>query len=310
MILQVLADARQLVLHSDALGLELGFRANAREHQQLRAAEGASAEQHLLARLERQRPALDPHLHAAGLLALQQNALGQRAGEHAEVVARPHLFEEGGGGAPAAAVADGHVVLADTLLLGAVEVRIEAVPGFAPGFDKGLGGPMGRRAADIQLAAVTMKIAGAAMVHLALAKIRQHLVERPAIVAQSRPVVVVAAMTADIDHAVDRTAAAKHLAARLITATPAQACLRLGGESPVDVAGRQDRGDAGRHMDQWRAVFRPGFEQTHGHRRIGAQAVGQQATGRASTDDDVIEFHGNSETEEARELFVEAANKD
>ena len=36
-------------------------------------------------------------------------------------------------------------------------------------------------------------------------------------------------------------------------------------------------------------VFAPGFDQQHPLGRIGAQAVGQQSTGRARADDDVVE---------------------
>ncbi|MOA54846.1 hypothetical protein D3C78_1785370 [compost metagenome] len=40
-ILQVLANARELMAQGDALGLEFGCRTNAGEHQQVRAAKGA-----------------------------------------------------------------------------------------------------------------------------------------------------------------------------------------------------------------------------------------------------------------------------
>ena len=44
-------------------------------------------------------------------------------------------------------------------------------------------------------------------------------------------------------------------------------------------------------MDQWRAIRWPRFDQADAARRIGAQAVGQYAAGRAGANDHVIEFH-------------------
>ncbi|MNO89958.1 hypothetical protein D3C76_814570 [compost metagenome] len=291
-VLQVLADAGQFVAHGDAVGADLGLRADPGQHQQLRAAEGAGAQQHLAARLQLHALALDRHLHAGGALALQDDALGAGAGHHGEVAVQlADRLEEGRGGAPAAAVADGHVIGADAFLLGAVEVGVVVVAGALRRLDEGTGGGMLLRPADVQLAIAAVEFAAAAMVLLALAEVRQHLVVGPAGIAQLRPVVVVAAVAADVDHAVDRAAAAQRLAARLVAAAPAEARLRNGVEGPVDVFGRQDGGDAERRVDQRGSVLRAGFQQADPHGRIGAQAVGEDAAGGAGANDDVVEFH-------------------
>ena len=80
-------------------------------------------------------------------------------------------------------------------------------------------------------------------------EVGQHVVEGPAGVAERGPVVVVAAVAADIDHGVDRRRAAEPLAARLIADAAVEAGLRHGVEGPVvDLAGdhqhqRERRGD-------------------------------------------------------------------
>ncbi|MNZ74630.1 hypothetical protein D3C78_930830 [compost metagenome] len=145
--------------------------------------------------------------------------------------------------------------------------------------------------ADVQLTFAAVEFAVAAMVLLALAEVRQHVGVGPALVAQRMPVVVVAVVATDVDHAVDRAAAAERLAARLVALATAQARLRHGMEGPVDVPGRQDRGDPQRGVDQRGGIFRAGFQQADADGRIGAQAVGQHAAGGTGANDDVVEFH-------------------
>jgi hypothetical protein len=69
-------------------------------------------------------------------------------------------------------------------------------------------------------------------------EIGQHVGIGPAGIAQRRPVVVVAAVAADIDHGIDRGRAAETLAAWLIADAVVEAGLRHGIEGPVvDLAG-------------------------------------------------------------------------
>ncbi len=61
----------------------------------------------------------------------------------------------------------------------------------------------------------------------------QHIVPAPALAAHLAPLVVVAGLAAHIDHAVDRGAAAKHLAARIADGATVQARLGFRLEAPV-----------------------------------------------------------------------------
>jgi hypothetical protein len=84
-VVQVAAHAGQGVTHGDAVALQLGRVAHAREHQQLRRLEGAGAQGHLLAGHQPQALTVLPQFHAAHLPALQDQSLGPGLGEDVQV---------------------------------------------------------------------------------------------------------------------------------------------------------------------------------------------------------------------------------
>ena len=102
--------------------------------------------------------------------------------------------------------------------------------------------------------------------------------------------IVVAGLPAHVDHGVDRRGAADHLAARIIQAAAVEARLGFGLEHPVGarIADREQIAD--RNVEPDPVVAAAGFQQQHAVVRIGRQAVGQHAAGRARADDDVVEF--------------------
>ncbi|MNX47650.1 hypothetical protein D3C86_782060 [compost metagenome] len=280
MVLQVLPDTGQFVLHRDALGLEFLLRANPREHQQLWAAETTGTEQDFPACFYGLAIALEAQLDTDGFFAFEHNAFGSGRRQHREVLADvSNRFEERGGRAPAPTVADRHIELADAFLVDAIKVGIVAVSGHLPRLDESLRDGMHRVPADIEFALRPVVVACAAVTHFTLAKVRQYIGERPAGIAQRLPIVEVTMVATDVHHAVDRTASAQHLAAWLVAATSVQAGLRYRVKCPVDVSARQDRRDAHRGMDQWRAVFRTGLQQTYRDLGICTQAVGQDTAG-------------------------------
>ncbi|MNH13287.1 hypothetical protein D3C79_728550 [compost metagenome] len=171
--------------------------------------------------------------------------------EHGKVAAMADRFEERRRGAPAAAVANRHIVIASAFLSGAVEVGVIAVPGTQRGLHEGFAGSVAIGRADVELAVASVILVTAAVVHFALAKVRQNIVEAPAFVAQRLPVIEVVLMAANVDHAVDRTAASEHLASGLVAYPPAQTRLWGGLECPVDVARWQDGSQAQGRMDKW-----------------------------------------------------------
>ena len=121
---------------------------------------------------------------------------------------------------------------------------------------------------------------------------RQHLVPRPAGIAQGSPAVVVGALTAHVDHAVDRGAAAQHAPARIANDPATQPGIGLGVEHPVGSGVADAVQIAHRDMDP-QVVIRPArLEQQHGYRRIGRQPVREEAPRRAGPHDHIVECFG------------------
>ena len=121
-------------------------------------------------------------------------------------------------------------------------------------------------------------------------EIRQHLVPGPRVVpAKPGPLVVITRLTAHVDHAVDAAAPTQRFATRIAQRTAIQARLRLGVVKPVRARVANAVQIAHRNMNPVVVVLASGFNQQHALARIGREPIGQQATRRAGTDDDVVE---------------------
>src|SRR5262249_50120038 len=120
-------------------------------------------------------------------------------------------------GAHAAAL--GHLVHADAVLPGAVEVIVAGESRFGPRLDEGRRDPVARAlVGDRQRPAGRVPLGSAALVVLGLEGAGEEVLPGPA---RHPPLVVVAAVAADVDHRVHRGGAAEHLAARQRDATAA-----------------------------------------------------------------------------------------
>src|SRR5262249_48122165 len=106
------------------------------------------------------------------------------------------------------------------------------------------------------------------------------------------PMIKVAGLAADLEHAVDRGRAADHLAARMVDRSAVETGLGLRLEAPVPARIADGVAIADRHMQPDRAVGAAGLEQQDFGSWIGRQTVGEQAAGRARADDDVVEAIG------------------
>ena len=122
-------------------------------------------------------------------------------------------------------------------------------------------------------------------------EVRQRLLPRPVVLAgELRPGVVVAGLAAHVDHAVDRRAAAQHLATGIAQAPPVQPRHRLGHVHPVGarVADAVEIPDRNPHPV---VGVRPArLDQQHPPRRVSAQPVGEQAAGGPGADHDMVEL--------------------
>ena len=215
---------------------------DAREHQQLRGVDRAAGEHHLAGR---------PARCARRPPARYSTPVARPPSTSTRVVSAPvrtvrlgrvsRRVQVGVGRRPAPAALLRHLVLADALLGGAVEVVVARVAGGDRGLDD-RAGPRVRRAQvlDPQRAADAVEAVGAAGVVLHPAEQRQHVLVGPGLVAgELRPLVVVGRRAADVDHRVDRRGAAEQLAARPEQLAAAEPGLRLGRVVPV-AAGAPD----------------------------------------------------------------------
>src|SRR6202030_1665359 len=144
------------------------LRANAGEHQQLRRVDGSAAQNDLARGTRGAEPAMLAKRHADRTAAFAPNLLGQGPGDDLEIGALHCRAEIADSGRAALSVACRRLVVAYPVLAGAVE-------------------PM-----------------GAARRVLGASEIWQHIVERPAGIAELAPMVEIFGLAADIDHAVDR----------------------------------------------------------------------------------------------------------
>ena len=147
-----------------------------------------------------------------------------------------------------------------------------------------------RQMLDVERPAMAMHHAAAVVfIIFRLAEIRQHIVVSPACIAERRPFIEVAAMAAHIHHAVDRGRSAKCPAARHRNFPVLDAGVRSGGKHRIVFRMRYHPDEPGRHTDQWMAVWRACFEQTHGNIGVFGQAVGNHAACGTRTDNHIVE---------------------
>ncbi len=290
-VLQVLPHARQRMGHGDAVALQFLLRADARQQQQLRRAERAAAQYRLAPRTHLPQLAALVVGHARGAPAVEQHTRRHGLRDHLQVGPRQMGCEKGLGGAATLAVALRHLVEEGALLLRAVVVRVggEAVH-LRSLLEHLVDGAVVARVGHVQRAALAVEGVGELLVVLAAPEQRQHLVVRPAGVAQRGPVVVVPAVAAHVEHGVDGAGAAQHLAARLVAAPPVQARLRHRLEGVVAPPGGHDGDHPGRGVDQHAAVGAARFQQADAGAGVIGQAGGQRTARRARAGDDVVEF--------------------
>jgi hypothetical protein len=290
-VLQVLADARQLVHQRNAHALEQRARPDARELQQLRRLDGAGAQQHLGTAARGLQHAALPVADAGGAAPFEHQLAGQRLGLDAQVGPLLHGRRQVGlGGAAAPALVRGELVVAGAFLRGAVEVAGARHADLLRAVDEGLDQLVLRgNVRNLQRSAAAVEGVGAALVALGLDEVGQHVVVAPAGVAQRGPMVVVLALAADVDEAVDRAGAAQRLAARPVDAPAVHVGVGVGLEAPVIGGAPHRLAVADGQVNPQRPIGRAGFEQQHARGRVFAQARRQHAAGGTGADDDVVE---------------------
>jgi hypothetical protein len=180
-------------------------RPDARQQQKLRRVDRSAAQHHLATRTYGARHAVlaEPHAHRAA--ALEQHLFGQRIGLDTQVGAATGGAQIPHRGRASAAVARGKLVVAGALLHRAIEIIVAWETKIERALDERLADRvLVVHVGDRERPAGTVQFVGATDLVFGAAEIRQHVIERPAGIAELAPVVEVFGLAADVNQAVDR----------------------------------------------------------------------------------------------------------
>ena len=232
-------------------------------------------------------PVFDPDC----ALAFEQNAGRLRSGLDAQIGAGCQMrMDIGPRGAPAFAVLLRHLIEAEAFVILGIEILTDPKLGLARRLQKGLlHRVIGAQFVDGERAALAVIVAAEIGIVFRALEVGQHVGERPAGVAQRRPLIVVAAMAANVDHGIDRGGAAEPLAARLIADPAVETGLRHGVESPVVELARHHQRQRARRGDHPIVPRAAGFQQRHRRPRILGEPSGDRTTARAAAHHHKIE---------------------
>ncbi len=278
MVLEVLADAGQVVDDRDPDGLQLRGIADAGELEQLGRVDRAASEDHLAA-VDRLRPtALSVSSTPDRPAALEDDPGHERPGPDLEVLAAHDRMEVGPRGAQPAPAADVPVELREALLAVAVDVVGRRIAGLLRRLEeRGEQRVRRRPALEAERAAVAAE---------RVVRFGREAVLHPLEVGQAvgvvpgvhpgigAPALVVERVAALEDHAVDAAAAAEDLAAGVVDAPAVHERLRLRLVLPVVEPAADRIGEGRRHLDEdVEPVVGPaGLEDEDAVRRVGAES--------------------------------------
>ena len=264
------------------------LRADAGQHQQLRRVDCAAAQDHfarcqcgaLLAVVAKDDTGRSPPVKC--------DFFGEGIGDDAQIGATHSRSQIPDRGRAAPAVARRRLVIADAVLLGAVEIVVARKPRLRCTGDERFADRMLRHIRHAEGAARAVETVGAAHLVLRTPEIGQHVVERPAGIAELAPMVEILGLATDIHHAVDRRGAAQHLAARPEDAAVGGARVGFSLVAPIDRGIGEGLAETERDMDPAVGVLAAGLKQDHSRRGVFAEAGRDGAPGRPRAHDDEI----------------------
>ena len=229
--------------------------------------------------------------HAGGAAALDDQAIDMDMRLQPQVRSLQRRLEEAARRRPAPSALLVDMEIADAFIVAGIEVGnfLDAhfLRGLADRIEDFPGQPWGL---DTPAAAGAMMRAVAEEVIFKPPEHRQHVVIGPALQPELAPVIVVGGLTAHRDHGVDRRRAADHLASRVGQRAAVEARLALGLEHPVRARIADGEEIADRDVKPDPVVLAAGFEDQHALARIGRQPIGEDTSGGARADDDVVEI--------------------
>jgi hypothetical protein len=200
-----------------------------------------------------------------------------------EVAAPARRPQIGDGCAPPPPLADGCLIIPDAVLGCAVEIGIAGDSGLDGTLDDGVYDlvlVMG--VGDFQRTADAMELILAPILVLSLAEKGQHALIVPTDAAELAPTVVVGGSAAHVDHAIQRTGAAEHLATRLVRRAAVETGDGLALEFPIVGIVREELVIADGNVDPRVVVAPASLEQQHSIAARLRQSRGDRASGRSS----------------------------
>ena len=290
--------------HLDAEFAQFVAVADAGQHQDLRRLDRAGAHDDLAPSPQDFPPAVLPILGADGLVSLDQYPQHARPALDAEIGSFSEVrMDIGARGAATFAVLLRHLVEAEALLLGSVEILADREAGLACRLQEDpVKQVVGAQSGDVERAGPAVPFAAEILVAFGLLEIGKNVGERPAFVPERRPMVIVRTVPTGVDHGVDRRRSAERSAARLVSAPPVEAALRHGLERPI-VDARRNHEDAGERRVDDPAVARAAcFQQADRDARILAQPAGDRAAGGTGAQHQIVELvHRASSNDQAQQ---------
>ena len=267
-------------------------RTDAGSQQNLGRSDGARRQDYLPPRHDLQRLAAAQQSYAARRPAFQNEAVGKTIRQHRQIGAPLRRLQKSRRGRIPPPVPLRHLAVAHPIRVRAVEIRAFGNLQQPRRFDETHRGRIARaEIGDVQQPA--RPVIGRIPPNLIIFgahEIRQHFPKRPARIAGALPIVIIPGISPHIDHAVDGTGPAQHLAARRVDAPVARMRLRHRGETPVQALMFEQPQQPQRDMDQGIRVTRTGFDQADLIARVLGKTVGQHATRRARAHDDIVEL--------------------
>ena len=273
-VLQIGTYARQGVNRLDASLRQALWVANAGQVEDLRRLEGASAQQHLargIGRLQVCRSG-DAVIDADSAALFKADLMGVRAKGDGQIrAAFQDRVQIALRRTPATPVLDGQLIAAKALLRGAVKVLRHRIARLPSSLDdagiEGMAGPLAPT--DAQRAISAVIVIGTVLEAFGLFEIGQRIGIGPALQAHLAPLIIVAGMAANIDHAIDGRRAAKPPTSGVPELAPIHVGFRLAPKAPIKITLLLDqRANACRHAHQDRGVLAARFKQQHLHIRI------------------------------------------
>ena len=292
MILQIRTDTGLVDHDIHAVVAQHLGRTDARQVQQMRRADGSRRNNHLGSGFGSKHLTRGVAIaHAGGAALFDGDFFHQNPRLHDKVGAVQHGLQKAARRAVAAAVFLVDVEIGAAVVVAGVEILDAGNTGLFGGIDEAVEQiPLYARRFDAPFAAGLMEAAiGFEMVFLLLVK-GQKVIPAPAFEAEIAPAVIILRLSAHIDHGIDGRTAAEHFTTRIGDGASAQTRFGLGFEHPVGARIADGKQIADRNMEPDPVVVAARFEQQHTVARIGRQAIGKDASGRARAHDDIIKL--------------------